>query len=187
MFGSDLCFGFACGLREVPLEVNWSRLAAQGWAAKPRRSSISYGACRAAKLRSSIRSWWLQTLSPSLEAALRQSPRRASPVELAREGPGLREGSPREGSPVDTRTSGGSLRRSEFFPTSYQTTAAGEETLHSGSAAAVVTSAVTNLQRYTAQVARWDRASTLDSCRDPLPSGRAAMVGLCRSSAPWSP
>ena len=78
MFGSDLCFGFACGLREVPLEVNWSRLAAQGWAAKPRRSSISYGACRAAKLRSSIRSWWLQTLSPPLEAALRQSPRRLS-------------------------------------------------------------------------------------------------------------
>ena len=78
VFGSDLCFGFACGLREIPLEVNWSRLAAQGWAAKPRRSSISYGACRAAKLRSSIRSWWLHTLSPPLEAALRQSPRRLS-------------------------------------------------------------------------------------------------------------
>ena len=74
-------------------------------------------------------------------------------------------------------------RWSGLFPTSYQTTVAGEETLHSGSAAAAVPSAVTNLQRDTQLT--WPRLSNEapgpphpSGSRDPLPSSQAATVGL---------
>ena len=77
----DVCFGAGC---VVDLYAEWGHcggaslplercLAAQGWAAKPRRSSSSYGACLAAKLRSSVCSWWLQTMSPPLRLLLQRS------------------------------------------------------------------------------------------------------------------